>query len=80
MGITLQANPKTTIDEAAVRQRLFAFLSRPDGSIDEIRELTALGALALGEWMVGKAPFALAIAHKIAVALDRIDYAEGAAQ
>lgn len=64
--------PAKTLEHQA-RQRLFAFLARPDGSIQEIRNTTLILAGDLGDWMAGihKAP--ADITRKITAAMDAID-------
>jgi hypothetical protein len=72
MPTILQDAQKSAIDEDATRKRLFAFLTRPDGSIEEIQELTKVPRGCIAEWMVSL-PFGNGCTETIAEALDRID-------
>lgn len=72
MGITTLRENETKTSDDAVRQRLFAFLARDDGSVGEILELTGMSKHTLGRFMVGAEVWAdrpVLIRH----ALDEID-------
>ena len=55
------------------RQRLFAFLARPDGSIQEIRNTTMILLGDLADWMAGIHKSPAGITRKIVIAMDAID-------
>ncbi len=72
---TLPDHIKMSREEDAVRKRLFAFLSRPDGSVEEVLAVTELGADELGYFMVGRHSLKW-VARKVDVLLGMIELAE----
>lgn len=70
--------PVNTQDHQA-RQRLFAFLARPDGSIQEIRNTTMILLGDLADWMAGIHKNPADITRKVIAAMDAIDAQVGAA-
>ncbi|HQU16662.1 MAG TPA: hypothetical protein PLO69_11245 [Gammaproteobacteria bacterium] len=68
-----QAKPIETADAQQTRQRLFTFLASPDGSIEEIRNVTRVRIGDLADWMVGIYRDGDDIAGKVKAALDQSD-------
>ena len=67
-----ETSPVNTQDHQA-RQRLFAFLARPDGSIQEIRNTTMILLGDLADWMAGIHKNPADITRKVIAAMDAID-------
>jgi len=74
VSTTQQARKRApnTIAEQQVRKRLFAFLAQPDGSVEEIRNVTRVRIGDLADWMVGIYADGDDIAGKVSTALDQI--------